>query len=185
MKVSHFAFLLFLASSFLLEEKINNQKDKLWQHLKHKIHIENSNDNYSWIIIPIVFSASIGYIIAKKIEMTSMPQMVSIFNGLGGLSAVLLSFTEINKWLSNTELYPQFVIVVLLVSLFIGSVAFTGSLLAFVKLDGQHNDKSKDLYFVSKGKKIKIGDFLNNDEKDSLITELTDIIQKLNSIVPG
>ena len=65
-----------------------------------------------------------------------MPQMVSIFNGLGGLSAVLLSFTEINKWLSNTQLYPQFVIVVLLVSLFIGSVAFTGSLLAFAKLDG-------------------------------------------------
>ena len=55
--------------------------------------IENSHDNYSWIVIPIVFSASMGYIIAKKIEMTSMPQMVSIFNGLGGLSAVLLSFT--------------------------------------------------------------------------------------------
>ena len=56
---------------------------------------------------------------------------------------------------------------------------------AFVKLDVQYKDKSKDLYFVSKGKKIKIGDFLNNDEKDSLITELTDIIQKLNAIVPG
>lgn len=56
---------------------------------------------------------------------------------------------------------------------------------AFVKLDVQHNDKSKDLYFVSKGKRIKIGDFLNNDEKDSLITELTNIIQKLNSVIPG
>ena len=101
--------------------------------------IENSSDNHAWIFIPIVLSASIGYIIAKKIEMTSMPQMVSIFNGLGGLSAVILSYTEINKLLNYPELmtlYPNFVAIVLLVSLFIGSVAFTGSLLAFAKLDG-------------------------------------------------
>ena len=142
---------LFLISAFLLVWGLRLQSDPASASKGNKyasvgmliaiisaiiMPIENSYDNYSWILIPIVFSASIGYIIAKKIEMTSMPQMVSIFNGLGGLSAVLLSFTEINKWLSNTELYPQFVIIVLLVSLFIGSVAFTGSLLAFAKLDG-------------------------------------------------
>ncbi|GIR72909.1 MAG: hypothetical protein CM15mP75_4210 [Flammeovirgaceae bacterium] len=142
---------LFLVSAFLLVWGLRLQSDPASASKGNKyasvgmliaiisaiiMPIENSYDNYSWILIPIVFSASIGYIIAKKIEMTSMPQMVSIFNGLGGLSAVLLSFTEINKWLNNTELYPQFVIVVLLVSLFIGSVAFTGSLLAFAKLDG-------------------------------------------------
>mgnify|MGYP003304450100 CR=1 FL=1 len=142
---------LFLISAFLLVWGLRLQSDPASASKGNKyasvgmliaiisaiiMPIENSYDNYSWIIIPIIFSASIGYIIAKKIEMTLMPQMVSIFNGLGGLSAVLLSFTEINKWLSNTELYPQFVIVVLLVSLFIGSVAFTGSLLAFAKLDG-------------------------------------------------
>ena len=142
---------LFLVSAFLLVWGLRLQSDPASASKGNKyasvgmliaiisaiiMPIENSYDNYSWIIIPIIFSASIGYIIAKKIEMTSMPQMVSIFNGLGGLSAVLLSFTEINKWLSYTELYPQFVIVVLLVSLFIGSVAFTGSLLAFAKLDG-------------------------------------------------
>ena len=142
---------LFLISAFLLVWGLRLQSDPASASKGNKyasvgmliaiisaiiMPIENSYDNYSWIIIPIILSASIGYIIAKKIEMTSMPQMVSIFNGLGGLSAVLLSFTEINKWLSYTELYPQFVIVVLLVSLFIGSVAFTGSLLAFAKLDG-------------------------------------------------
>ena len=142
---------LFLISAFLLVWGLRLQSDPASASKGNKyasvgmliaiisaiiMPIENSYNNYSWILIPIVFSASIGYIIAKKIEMTSMPQMVSIFNGLGGLSAVLLSFTEIKKWLSYTELYPQFVIVVLLVSLFIGSVAFTGSLLAFAKLDG-------------------------------------------------
>ena len=65
-----------------------------------------------------------------------MPQMVSIFNGLGGLSAVLLSYAEINKWLINPDSYQTEVVLVLIISLFIGSVAFTGSLLAFAKLDG-------------------------------------------------
>ena len=48
---------------------------------------ENSGlNNYLWIFVPLTTSSIIGYVIAKKIEMTSMPQMVSIFNGLGGLS---------------------------------------------------------------------------------------------------
>ena len=65
-----------------------------------------------------------------------MPQMVSVFNGLGGLSAVLLSYAEINKWIMYPDSYPDIVLVILIISLFIGSVAFTGSLLAFAKLDG-------------------------------------------------
>ena len=84
----------------------------------------------------LVLSAIIGFYIAKNIKMTSMPQMVSIFNGLGGLSAVLLSYAEINKWLINPDSYQTEVVLVLIISLFIGSVAFTGSLLAFAKLDG-------------------------------------------------
>ena len=57
-------------------------------------------NNILWIIVPLLISSLIGFFIAKKIKMTSMPQMVSIFNGLGGLSAVVLSFVEIYK-LSN------------------------------------------------------------------------------------
>jgi NAD(P) transhydrogenase subunit beta len=68
--------------------------------------------------------------------MTSMPQMVSIFNGLGGLSAVLLSFIELYKVSflgGEASLAYQ---IALILSLFIGSVAFTGSMLAFAKLNG-------------------------------------------------
>ena len=57
-------------------------------------------------------------------------------DGLGGLSAVLLSFTEIYKWIALPDSYGITVVIVLISSLFIGSVAFTGSLLAFAKLDG-------------------------------------------------
>ena len=143
--------ILFLISAFLLVWGLRLQSDPASASKGNKfaavgmlialfsasiMPLENSSGNYLWILTPIVFSAVIGYIIAKKIQMTSMPQMVSIFNGLGGLSAVLLSYTEINKWILSPESYPNFVLVVLIVSLFIGSVAFTGSLLAFAKLDG-------------------------------------------------
>ena len=98
---------------------------------------ENSGfNNYLWIFLPLTASSIIGYGIAKKIKMTSMPQMVSIFNGLGGLSAVLLSFIELYKTSflgGESSLAYQMTLVL---SLFIGSIAFTGSMLAFAKLDG-------------------------------------------------
>ena len=98
---------------------------------------ENSGfNNYLWIFLPLIASSIIGYVIAKKIKMTSMPQMVSIFNGLGGLSAVLLSFIELYKVSflgGEASLAYQ---ILLILSLFIGSVAFTGSMLAFAKLNG-------------------------------------------------
>ena len=98
---------------------------------------ENSGfNNYLWIFLPLTASSIIGYGIAKKIKMTSMPQMVSIFNGLGGLSAVLLSFIELYKVSflgGEASLAYQ---ILLILSLFIGSVAFTGSMLAFAKLNG-------------------------------------------------
>tara|TARA_Y100000748_G_scaffold150619_1_gene125951 strand:- start:1986 stop:3365 length:1380 start_codon:yes stop_codon:yes gene_type:complete len=143
--------ILFLISAFLLVWGLRLQSDPASASKGNKfaaggmllaifsaiiMPLENPSDNYLWILVPLIFSAVIGYIIAKKIQMTSMPQMVSVFNGLGGLSAVLLSYAEINKWIMYPDSYPDVVLVILIISLFIGSVAFTGSLLAFAKLDG-------------------------------------------------
>ena len=143
--------ILFLISAFLLVWGLRLQSDPASASKGNKfaaggmllaifsaiiMPLENSSGNYLWILAPLIFSAVIGYIIAKKIQMTSMPQMVSVFNGLGGLSAVLLSYAEINKWIMYPDSYPGVVLVILIISLFIGSVAFTGSLLAFAKLDG-------------------------------------------------
>ena len=97
---------------------------------------QSTFNNLIWIAVPIILSASIGTYVAKNVQMTSMPQMVSIFNGLGGLSAVLLSFIELYKASStNVDMFFSYQIT-LIMSLFIGSVAFTGSMLAFAKLDG-------------------------------------------------
>ena len=143
--------ILFLISAFLLVWGLRLQSDPASASKGNKLAavgmliaifsavimpLENSFSNLMWIVGPLSLSALLGYLIAIKIKMTSMPQMVSIFNGLGGLSAVLLSFAEVNKWISFPDSYQIIVVIVLILSLFIGSVAFTGSLLAFAKLDG-------------------------------------------------
>ena len=143
--------ILFLISAFLLVWGLRLQSDPASASKGNKLAsvgmltailsaiimpLEDSFSNLIWILIPLSFSAIAGYLIAKKIQMTSMPQMVSIFNGLGGLSAVLLSYAEINKWINFPDSYDNIVVIILILSLFIGSVAFTGSLLAFAKLDG-------------------------------------------------
>ena len=143
--------ILFLISAFLLVWGLRLQSDPSSASKGNKLAgigmllaifsaiimpLEESFSNLIWVVPPLLLSAIIGFYIAKNIKMTSMPQMVSIFNGLGGLSAVLLSYAEINKWLINPDSYQTEVVLVLIISLFIGSVAFTGSLLAFAKLDG-------------------------------------------------
>ena len=136
--------ILFLISAFLLVWGLRLQSDPSSASKGNKLAalgmmlaifssvimpIDNSYSNILWIIVPITFSAIFGYTIANKIKMTSMPQMVSIFNGLGGLSAVLLSYTEINKWINLPESYEIVVVIVLILSLFIVIISmFIGDL---------------------------------------------------------
>jgi len=96
-------------------------------------------NNYGWILGGILLGGLIGYIAAVKVQMTSMPQMVSIFNGLGGACAVVLGIAELNNGMDLMS-GGQFLIADL--ALVIGGVAFTGSLLAYGKLEGLVNDNS-------------------------------------------
>lgn len=92
--------------------------------------------NYAWIIGGMVIGGAIGWTSAKKIQMTAMPQMVSIFNGLGGACAAVLSMVE----LVSTDMGTGGKVISLF-ALLIGGMAFTGSMLAYLKLDGKLSDK--------------------------------------------
>ncbi len=94
--------------------------------------IEGANNNYAWIFGGIIVGSIAGGISARRIQMTAMPQMVSIFNGLGGACAVVLAMVELVN-MSNPS--PGGIGIAIL-TLFIGGVAFTGSMLAFAKLQG-------------------------------------------------
>ncbi len=94
--------------------------------------VGTGSGNYLWIIIGMIVGGLIGFLAAKRVKMTAMPQMVSIFNGLGGACAVVLALAEV--LVNPSILTGQLAIAVL--TLLIGGVAFTGSMLAYAKLEG-------------------------------------------------
>ena len=93
-------------------------------------------NNYAWILGGMAIGGIIGLISARRVQMTSMPQMVSIFNGLGGACAVVLAMAELNNYYAGINEMSLGAVGIALFTLFIGGIAFTGSLLAFAKLEG-------------------------------------------------
>ena len=90
----------------------------------------------SWtdIVIGAVIGVPIGLVSARLVKMTAMPQMVALFNGAGGGAAALVSAGEFLRLTANggTPTWQQLLPIVL--SSIIGSVSFSGSLIAFAKL---------------------------------------------------
>lgn len=103
--------------------------------------LENANNNYIWIFGGMLVGGIIGWLVAKKVEMTNMPQMVSIFNGLGGACAVVLAMVELEHFFNQNAQMTNSQLGIILTTLFIGAVAFSGSMLAYLKLDGKVWDK--------------------------------------------
>jgi len=117
--------------------------------------------NYGWIFGGLLIGAIVGTLAAKKVKMTAMPEMVSLFNGMGGACAMLISIVEFNHYTNsafeisvepplsnfiknavstNTLSTSTFLIIVL--GLVIGSVSFIGSIIAWGKLNGKIKDIS-------------------------------------------
>lgn len=104
--------------------------------------IQGASNNYLWIVAALLVGSLIGIVAARKVKMTAMPQMVSIFNGLGGACAVVLAYAEILPFYGGqTELETASLSIVLL-ALLIGGISSTGSILAFAKLQGLIRDST-------------------------------------------
>ena len=99
-------------------------------------------NNYLWIIGGIILGGIIGWIAAKKIKMTDMPQMVSVFNGLGGACAAVLATAELIEYYDGSASLGTGQMVIVLFALLIGAISFSGSMLAFAKLDGRVKDRN-------------------------------------------
>ena len=89
--------------------------------------------DYRWIVIGMLIGGLIGTAGAYFVKMTAMPEMVALFNGSGGLASLLLSWSEYHH---NPAMAP-FIALVTALSVFIGGVAFTGSMVAYAKLAGK------------------------------------------------
>lgn len=109
--------------------------------------------NIPLIIVAIAIGTVIGWVIAKKVKMTAMPQLVSFFNGMGGAAAALISMMEFPHvspdLIARTGMANGHVLAILL-GLMIGTVSWSGSMIAFGKLDGRIGDlRVKSMKYVN------------------------------------
>jgi H+-translocating NAD(P) transhydrogenase subunit beta len=103
--------------------------------------------NYTLIVIGTVIGLIIGAIGAYSVKMTAMPQMVAMFNGLGGGAAALVASLEFTKGAHGTEIAgitlpvvtgtSAFIAGSMLFATLIGSLSFSGSIIAYLKLEGK------------------------------------------------
>ncbi len=108
-----------------------------------------SIQNIPWIIAAIAVGTVLGWVMAKRVQMTAMPQMVSLFNGMGGACAAVISLIEFPHIDPAGGMMTGEVLTIML-GLMIGSVSFSGSMIAFGKLDGRINDiRSKALSVIN------------------------------------
>lgn len=100
--------------------------------------------NYVWIFAALVIGTIIGTLAAKKVKMTAMPEMVSLFNGMGGACAALIGIIEfghLSHQLNDGNNHTA-ALITILAGLVIGSVSFAGSIIAWGKLNGSIKDFS-------------------------------------------
>jgi len=106
--------------------------------------------NYIWIFGGLLVGTVVGTLAAKKVKMTAMPQMVSLFNGMGGACAALISLVEFDHLVHHAPVSDlnNTTLLIILLGLIIGSVSFSGSMIAWGKLDGRVKD------FAFKGQQV-------------------------------
>jgi len=98
----------------------------------------NAGLDYKWIMVGVAAGTVIGLVAAYRVAMTSMPEMVALFNGFGGLASLLLAWSEYHQH----PALSLFIASVTFLSTFIGGVTFTGSMIAFGKLAGMIPSKA-------------------------------------------
>ena len=107
--------------------------------------------NYGWIFSAVIIGSIIGVLIARKVKMTSMPELVSFFNGMGGACAALISIVEFDYLYRAHRMMHSVVFsdvvapghyLAIIAGTIIGSVSFIGSMIAWGKLSGKIKDYS-------------------------------------------
>lgn len=91
---------------------------------------------WQWVAIGMVAGAIVGALAARMVVMTAMPEMVALFNGFGGAASLLVGWSEYQRYVAANEVMDVsvFSLLIIIVTILIGGVTFTGSLIAWGKL---------------------------------------------------
>ena len=91
--------------------------------------------SYGFVLLGILVGSVLGAVLALRIQMTAMPQMVALLNGLGGIASTFVASSEIANAVGGGAAIPGGVVpTAIVLSILIGSLTFTGSVVAFAKL---------------------------------------------------
>lgn len=102
--------------------------------------------NWVYILIAIAVGGSIGAVVANRIQMTAMPELVAAMHSLVGLAAVLVAMSAFNNPVAYGIALPGEMLhssnrIELFIGTFVGAITFTGSIIAFLKLSGRMSGK--------------------------------------------
>lgn len=101
--------------------------------------------NYPWIFAALLIGTVLGTLAARKVKMTAMPEMVSLFNGMGGACAALISIVEFDHLMHQVSAGQEAdrgTLLIIFAGLIIGTISFAGSMVAWGKLNGSIKDFS-------------------------------------------
>ncbi|QDU72833.1 NAD(P)(+) transhydrogenase (Re/Si-specific) subunit beta [Mucisphaera calidilacus] len=103
--------------------------------------------NYSWIVGGLLVGSAIGFLAARLVKMTAMPEMVALFNGFGGAASMLVGWAEWNRvagesFTGSVGVPVEFTISVIALAVIIGGVTLSGSVQAWGKLSGKLGSKA-------------------------------------------
>jgi NAD(P) transhydrogenase subunit beta len=90
--------------------------------------------SYGLIILGVAVGSIVGAVSARSVKMTAMPQMVALFNGVGGGAVALISLSEYHSRIPDPGYIPADTLIPIVVACVIGAISFAGSLIAFAKL---------------------------------------------------
>src|SRR5438067_6047593 len=95
---------------------------------------QKSVDSHWEILVGMAIGGSFGVVAARRVKMTAMPQMVALFNGVGGGAAALISLAEFHVRAPDPGTLKTDISASIMLSAIIGSISFAGSMIAFAKL---------------------------------------------------
>ena len=101
-----------------------------------EIILDIGSVNLQLMLVAIIVGSAVAYITAKRVAMTDMPQMIAMYNGMGGGAAAAIAAVELVKLSAGAESHGLTIQVLAVLGAVIGSVSFSGSAIAFAKLQG-------------------------------------------------
>ncbi len=101
-----------------------------------EISLEVSSINLQLMLVAIVAGSTVAYISAKRVAMTDMPQMIAMYNGMGGGAAAAIAAVELVKLSAGGESHGLTIQILAVLGAVIGAISFSGSAVAFAKLQG-------------------------------------------------